>query len=82
MCICMSMKNHVDNIQQTVNVGHLGGMLRWWMDPVHFVFMYLRIAVVCFHDKHMLYNLRASKKILKWYAGSVPGFIFLAYILV
>lgn len=37
MCICMSIKNHADNLHQTVNIAHLRGKFRWCMDTVHFV---------------------------------------------
>ena len=37
MYICMSVKNHTDNLCQAVNIGCLRGKFRWCVDSVHFL---------------------------------------------
>ena len=37
MYIGMSIKNHADNLLQTVNIAHLRGKFRWCVGTVHFL---------------------------------------------
>ena len=37
MYIGMSIKNHADNLHQTVNIAHLRGKFRWCVGTVHFL---------------------------------------------
>ena len=37
MYLGMSIKNHADNLLQTVNIAHLRGKFRWCVGTVHFL---------------------------------------------
>ena len=54
MYIGMSIKNHADNLLQTVNIAHLRGKFRWCVGTVHFL-LYVN-GFFFFHGKHIFSN--------------------------